>query len=50
MMLEIWLDTDYNATWDKIREAIKCPGVTKLMINFQQNGMYVRVHAHAYAH
>ena len=36
-MLEIWLDTDCNATWDKIHKAIECPGVTKANMNLQQN-------------
>ena len=35
MMLEHWLDMDSNATWDKIREAIECPGVTKAIITFE---------------
>ena len=34
MMLENWLETDPNATWDKIHEAIECPGVTKAMSTF----------------
>ena len=37
MMLEKWLDTDCNATWDKIYKAIECPGVTKGSINFRLN-------------
>ena len=42
MMLEIWLDTDCNATWDKIFKAIECPGVTRTNSNFQQvDGKYV---------
>ena len=36
-MLEIWLNTDCNATWDKIHKAIKCPGVTRANLNLQQN-------------
>ena len=36
-MFEIWLDTDCNATWDKIYKAIECPGVTKANLNFQLN-------------
>ena len=41
-MFEIWLDTDCNATWDKIYRAIKCPGVIKANSSFQQeDGMYV---------
>ena len=40
-MLEIWLDTDCNATWDKIYKAIESPGVTKANLNLQQdNGMF----------
>ena len=31
----MWLDTDYNATWDKIYKAIECPGVIKADLNFQ---------------
>ena len=34
MMFEIWLDTDCNATWDKIHKAIECPGVTKANLIF----------------
>ena len=34
-MLEIWLDTDCNATWDKVYKAIECPRVTKANFNFQ---------------
>ena len=37
VMLEKWLDTDYNATWSKIYQAIKCPGVTRAKISFQLN-------------
>ena len=36
-MFEIWLDTDCNATWDKIHKAIKCPGVTKAKVDFKLN-------------
>ena len=44
MMLEKWLDTDCNATWDKIYKAVECPGVTKTKANFYlNNGMYVCV-------
>ena len=32
-MLERWLDTDCNATWDKIHKAIECPGVTQVKVN-----------------
>ena len=43
-MLEIWLDTDCNATCDKINKAVKCPGITKTITSFQpNNGMYVFV-------
>ena len=41
-MLEIWLDTDCDATWDKVYRAIKCPGVTKANSNSQQeDGMQI---------
>ena len=41
-MFEVWLDTDCNATWDKVYKAIQSPGVTKTNMNFQQNyNMYV---------
>ena len=42
MMLEKWLDTDCNATWDKIYKAVECPAVTMVMKNFQVNiGMFM---------
>ena len=42
MMLERWLDTDYNATWGKVYKAVDCPAVTKAVKNFQLNdGMFV---------
>ena len=44
MMLVEWLDTDYNATWDKIYAAVDCPGVTKAVLNFKlNNGMFACV-------
>jgi len=43
-MLEVWLDTDCNATWDKVYKAVQSPGVTKTNMIFQLNdGMYVYV-------
>ena len=44
-MFEIWLDTDCNATWDKIYKAIRCPGVNKANSSFQQeDGMHIRTY------
>ena len=49
-MLEIWLDTDCNATWDKIYKAIECPGVTQVNSNFQQDdGMHAYVYLRNYS-
>ena len=42
-MLEIWLDTDCNATWDKIHKAIVCPGVTQIKVNLRQNDGKFRI-------
>ena len=44
MMLERWLETDCNATWDKMYNAVECPAVTKATQNFQANyGMYISI-------
>ena len=42
-MLEMWLDTDCNATWDKIHKAIECPGVTQVKVHSQQNDGKFRI-------
>ena len=48
-MFEIWLDTDCNATWDKIYRAIKSPGVNKANLNFQQdNSTYPCTYVHTF--
>ena len=46
-MLEIWLDTDCNATWDKIFKAIECPGVTRARVWHHCKYMcrYIRIRA-----
>ena len=42
IMLTMWLDTDCNATWDKIYKATRCAAVAKAKENFQLNdGMYI---------
>ena len=46
MMLEEWLGTDCNASWDKVFKAIQCPGVTKAIQH--HNGMYKDTYAHTY--
>ena len=48
MMLEKWLDTDCNASWDNVFKAIQCPGVTKPIQ--QHNGMYIRTYTYDRVH
>ena len=49
-MFEIWLDTDFNATWNKIYRVFESPGITKTITNFQpSNGTYVCTYICVYA-
>ena len=36
-MLKKWLESDCDATWDKILKAVGCLGVNKALTNFQPN-------------
>ena len=36
-MLQKWLESDCNATWDKIWKAVESPAVTKAKLNCRLN-------------